>query len=313
MNSGGGSSAVTSTSLLPPWAYTLDPSNVKPVDKYIELVNLEFQAAYSAYAEKTFALQGEGFLWEDELYPGQGVQTVSSHTYEVDGIKALAARGRDGHTLLTKGETLLRDVIDGLRLNANTKIDDAYLRRAEIIVKNFEENTLPRLAQQMNLSNNFGSYGHHYLMAKAAEDVMAKLAEIGMDLYFKDYVLEKTFQQDAISVAPLYSEQELANAELQIKAGELQREYDQGRRIDDYNKWKEAKVGALKKLDMAGNALAKLMGMGSKEIIPYYRPSDISQIAGLALAGMGIYGAMKSSGMKTVGPAAAESGTGGIP
>lgn len=297
MNGGGGSSGVIQTELFPSWAteLTIDGVTVHPIDKYIELINTEFQAAYVAYTGSTYALQGEGFTWTDD----QGVQTVASHTYELDGIKALAARGRNGNAAVVLGETLLRDVIDGLKLNSNTKIDDAYLKKAEVIVTYFEENTLPELAQRMNLSGNFGSRGHHVLMAKAAEEVMAKLADIGMELYFKDYLLEKSLQQDAVSLAPSYGNEQIRNADIQIKAGELQREYEQGRRIDAYNQWKEVKYGPLKKLEIAGNAIRTLIGTSKKEVTPYNRPSDISQIAGLALAGMGIYGMYKDGQEKS--------------
>ena len=300
MNGGGGASAVSQTEVLPTWAYTLteggDP--IEPVNKYIELMTVEFQAAYVAYTEKTYALQGEGFSWTDD----QGAQAVGSHTYELDGIKALAARGRNGNTAVNLGITRLQDIIDGIKLNSNTKIDDAYLKKAEAIVKYFEENALPSLAQRMNMSGNFGSRGHHVLMAKAAEEVMAKLADIGMDLYFKDYLLEKSLQQDAVSIAPAYGDEQIRNANSLIRAGELQREYEQGKRIDDYNKWKEVRLGPLKKLERAGNAIRTLIGTSKQEVTPYNRPSDISQIAGLALAGMGVYG-MYKSGMseKTVG------------
>lgn len=293
---GGSGSANISTSTLPAWAI---PYAITNADSYLKLMETYSGSPYEAYGEgstvgkKTYAEQGEAFTWVDQ----NGTQYVDANTYEIDGIKAIAAAGREAsgmrRTLLSKGETLLQAVVDGLKFNLNTKIDDAYLKRAEIIVKEFEETTLPRLAQQMNLSGNYGSYGHHYLMAKAAEDVMAKLAETGMDLYFKDYVLEKSFQMDAVSMAPSYSEQEIINADLQIKAGELQREFYQGKLMDDWKKWAEKQQGIIRKLEVQGNSIRTLMGAQAREVVPYYRPSDISQVAGIGLAALGIYGAIK--------------------
>lgn len=290
MGGGSGSgNSVIKEQLLPPWALDVE------VPRYLEDMKRLSLEEYIGYAEVTYALQGEGFTWIDS----NGSHTIDPHTHEFDGIKALAYAGReaagDRRTLLTKAETLLQNVIDGIKLNANTKLDAAYLKRAEVIVKEFEETILPRLAQQMNLSGNFGSYGHHYLMAKEAETVMAKLADIGLDLYFKDYILEKTFQQDSVTLAPAFSEQELINAELQIKAGELQREYYQGKLIDDWRKFTEYQQGLIRRLDVAGNSIRAFLGAQSNEVVPYYRPSDMSQVAGLALAGMGLYGSIKGA------------------
>lgn len=282
MNGSGSSNSTIATELLPPWVRDVE------LPRYlIDMQNYSL-AVYTPYSGDTYALQDEGFSWTD----GQGFHSISN-TYETTGLKNLATRGRDGHPLLTKGETLLRNILDGIGINANTKIDTGYAKRAEAIVINFDENILPALARQMNFVGNYGSYAHHILMAKAAEEAMQKLAEIGMETYFKDYLFEKINQVSGINDAINYGDQDAINAEMQTKAGEIQREYWQGKLIDDHNKWMDVQTSTIRRLEIAGNSIRALLGAQKREDVPYYRPSDISQIAGLALAGLGFYGSGK--------------------
>ena len=278
MGGGGGSShqAVT-TNLLPDYA---QPYVEAYLTKMTELSNL----GYATYPGATYAEQ---------------------NTNELDGITALATRGRNGSPLITKGKLLLQNVLDGLKFNINPKIDTAYSKKAESIVKEFEEDTLPRLNQRFNLTNNFASDSHHWAQSKAAESVMAKLQEFGMDSYFKDYLSERLLQINSLFDARQYGEQEVTDAEILRSAGELDREWQQGKLEDIYKKWRDEIERITKRLEILGNGVRSLVGAHVEETSPFYRPSAISQIAGLALAGAGMFAMVK--GMST-GQAAPQTG-----
>lgn len=268
MGGGGGSqnNNITSTTLLPSWASG-------QVQTYLSM--LRGLDVYNPYTGTTYATQ---------------------NTDEIDGIAAIATRGRSSHSIISKGETYLRDALDGLKINTNSKMDTAYTKRAEAIITTFQEETLPRIHQTFNLSNNYGSDSHHWAQAKAAEQVMSQLQGIGMDIYYKDYVSERGLQISALGSAINYGTEDIHNAEILRQAGQFAREYTQGCLTDGWNRWNDTQDLHVKKNEIIGNAIRTLLGSVYRESVePYYLPSPIAQLAGVGLVGLGVYGMMKSA------------------
>lgn len=245
--------------------------------------------------------EAEAYLaraWElsQEAYATfSGTTYANQNADELEGISKIATRGRNSHEIITKGETYLRDVLDGLKLTNNPKITDVYLERAERIIREFEEDVLPRIDHIFNASGSYGSDAHHLTQVKEAEKVMARLAEIGMDSFFNDYLEERTYQTEALGVAIEYGTQDIVNAELLRQAGLYAREYTQGAYEDAYKKWIDEQTWEVRRLEIIGNAIRALVGAQSKTTTPYYRMSPIAQIAGIALAGASIISIMGGS------------------
>lgn len=266
----GASNQTVTTNLLPDYA---QPYVIAYLNKMSELSD----NAYATYPGATYAIQNA-----DEL----------------EGIAALADRGRNGSPLVAAGYASIQDVLDGFRFNTNTKIDEAYVRQAEVLVKEFEEETLPVINQFFNMRRSYGAMSHSWAQAKAAEKVMAKLQSIGMDLYFKDYVQERTLQIGNLDDAIVYGDQSAADSDTLRQAGELQREWQLGKLEDDYKKWHDETTKIIKRLEIIGNGLRTVVGAQHEVTEPFYRPSAFSAIAGLALAGAGMYAMYKGSSTK---------------
>lgn len=266
----GASNQTVTTNLLPDYA---QPYVIAYLSKMSELSD----NAYATYPGSTYAIQND-----DEL----------------DGIAALADRGRNGSTLVASGYASIQDVLDGIRFNTNTKIDDAYAKQAEVLVKEFEEETLPALNQRFNMLHSYGAMSHSWAQAKEAEKVMAKLQGIGMDLYFKDYVQERTLQIGNLDDAIVYGDQSAADADTLRQAGELEREWKLGKLEDDYKKWHDETTKIIKRLEIIGNGLRTVVGAQHEVTEPFYRPSAFTAIAGLALAGAGMYAMYKGASTK---------------
>lgn len=288
MGSGGGSNTTTiDKNLLPDYAQPY-------VESYLSRANTLSTEAYASYTGTTYAGQNS-----DEL----------------DGITRLADRGRNSHPIITKGETLLRDILDGLKINTNPKTDQGYLKRAESLIQEFEEETLPRLAHQYNNIGNYGGSAHNLAQAKAAEVLMAKLSETGLDLYFADYLIERGYMESALGRTVPYGTQKIADADLLRQAGLYAREYLQGSYNDAYRKFIDEQEASIKRLEILGNAIRALVGSRVSKTEPFYRPSTLSQVAGIALAGAGIVAGMykgftpNSSPFGTTGTA--DTGAGG--
>ena len=245
------------------------------VIKYLDAMTILSNNAYAPYIGSTYAAQNAN---------------------EVDGIKALADRGKNGSVLVVTGSASINDILSDLRFNTNTKIDESYTKQAEVFVREFEEETLPTINQIFNLANNYGSMSHAWAQAKASEKVMLKLQEIGMNMYFEDYMKERTFQISNLDNAIIYGEQPVNDADTLRSAGELQREFALGQLEDNYKKWHDEIIKVTKRLELLGNGLRTIVGAQHEETAPFYRPSPFAAIAGLALAGAGAYAAIKGAG-----------------
>lgn len=271
---GGSQSTVVDKNLLPDYAQY-------HVQQYLGRSGTLSLEAYATYAGATYAAQNQD---------------------EIDGITALATRGRNGHTIIAKAEVLLRDTLDGAKLNVNPKMDESYLRRAEAVLQELEEETLPRLAHEFNMTGNYGSHAHNLAQAKAAENVMAKLSEVGIDVYYGDYLSERAHMGKALGVGVPYGSMDVGDIDLLRQAGIYMREYTQGAYHDAFKKFKDEQEAQTRRLEILGNAIRSLVGAHSTKTEPVYRPSSLQQAAGIALAGLGAvasiykaYSAPKSS------------------
>lgn len=277
---GGSSNQTVTTNLLPDYA---QPYVIAYLNKMTELSN----TGYATYPGATYAEQ---------------------NTDELDGITALANRGTNGNALIAAGTVLLSNILDGLKINTNTKVDEYYIRQAEAVIKEFEEITLPSLNQRFNMSGNYGSLSHNWAQAKAAESVMSKLQDIGLNTYFQDYLSERSLQVDGLGHTVNYANQSISDAELLKKTGEFEREYSQGYLENEYKKFHDELTKIVKRHELLGNGVRAIVGAQTEVTSPLYRPSPFASIAGIAMAGIGIYGMMQGMRKTSVSQASGVNG-----
>src|SRR3990167_9421189 len=204
---------------------------------------------------------------------------------EQDGIEALASRADEGSSIAQKGKDLLEDIFDGLKLNANTKLDDAYTKKADILKQQLTEEILPELESEALSLGMLGSSGHNIRQTKAAEKTLAILVESSKDIYFDDYETARDIQENSRGHGIVYSGESTRDAELLRQAGLYKREYNQGSLEDAYRKWTANQVHAIAKLEILGNAVRATVGAMVTKTEPFFTPKPMSQIAGLAMVG----------------------------
>ena len=266
MNSGSGANTVT-TKLLPDFAegsvkrYVTRAWNMAnpKTDKY----NIDALKALSTYAE-----------WNSD---------------EQEGIEALATRADEGSSIVQKGKDLLEDIFDGAKLNANTKQDDAYTTKADILKQQLTEEILPSYESEALSIGMLGSSGHNVLQAKAAEKALAELTNISKNIYFDDYETARNLQENALGHGIVYGGESIRDAELLRQAGLYIREYNQGDLEDNYRRWLAEQVHAITKLEILGNAIRATVGSSVTKTEPYFVPKPISQLAGMAMAGASLF------------------------
>ncbi len=258
---GGGGNSVTYTNLLP----TYIPEVQVKVEEWMGAANTLSSSNFSAYGGVTYAAQ---------------------NTDETDGIAAVATRGRYGSTIELDGKAFLRNLYDGLKINSNTKIAAFYAAQIEELLQQFDEEVLPAI--RANYVFAWGSSEHNVAEAKASEKMMGKINEIAK-MFYDDYVAERQLQQQGMAHATPYGLQCIRDMEMLRQAGIYAREYDQGYKMDAWERWNESVILPVRNLDILGNATRTVMSTARTATTQYYKPPVWTQIAGLAITGLSLY------------------------
>ena len=175
---------------------------------------------------------------------------------------------------------MLEDIFDGAKLNANTKQDDAYTTKADILKQQLTEEILPSYESDALSIGMLGSSGHNILQAKAAEKALAELTNISKNIYFDDYETARNLQENALGHGIVYGGESIRDAELLRQAGLYIREYNQGDLEDNYRRWMAEQVHAITKLEILGNAIRATVGSSVTKTEPYFCPKTNISIGG---------------------------------
>ena len=73
------------------------------------------------------------------------------------------------------------------------------------------------------------------------------------------------------------------------QAGVYAREFDQGSKMDAWERYNEAAILPVRNLDILGNAVRTVMSTSRSQATKYYKPPVWSQIAGVAITGLSLY------------------------
>lgn len=232
---------------------------------------------------------------------------------ELEGISRLATRARNGSSIVSAGETVLRDTYDGLKLTNNPKLDALWARRKEEVIQEWDEETLPRIDSIANLNGVFGSSGHHVLQAKEAEKVMKRMAAIAYEIYGQSYFAERAIQQAALGIGIEYGTQDIKDAEMLRQVGLYKREYSQGAREDAYKRSLADIDMQIMRLEVLGNAIRTVLGSYVTRTSQLFYPGKFAEIAGIALAGMSLAGSIYGGGGGFGSPPASAGSPGAAP
>lgn len=275
-SSGGGGDSTTYTNLIPTYIPGFQDWTV------------EYLASASSLSMGNFIPYG------GNTYAAQDVN-------ETDGIAALATRGRSGSTIELDGKALLRNLYDGLKINSNTKIDALHAAQIESLLQEFDEEVLPAI--RSNYVMAWGGSEHNVAEAKAAERMMGKINDIAK-MYYDDYRHERSLQQQAMAHATPYGLQCIRDMEMLRQAGSYVREYLQRGYENAWEKWNDEVTFPIRNLDILGNAVRTILSTYRATTTKYYRPSQLNQIAGLAVTGLSMIAMFKGTSLNPYSNAA---------
>lgn len=277
-------------------------SSTTTIDKLPDWIEDQFAEKYLDWALNLYNDKDKFDAYEGDTYALQ-------NDNELDGIANLAARGRNGDPLITKGETYIKDVLDGDYLDGNTSdfdfVVDKVINKPK---RTMRSDIMSRLGGTLfytgensgvNLSKVFVSDSKYYSRTSRL-------------LYAENYKDESARQEQALTYGIEYGRQEVVDAEILRTAGLYQREYNQGALEDAYRVYYEEQTAWIRKLDVLGNAIRTIMGTQTAIDKPYYRPSPMMGAMGGAMAGAAVGTMFGGPGMGTVIGAAGGALLGGL-
>ena len=266
MSSGGGSSTSTST-------MNNVPAYAQPyVQAYLQRAsaiafNAEFDSYFTQYAAPTYA------DINDPLYPD-----------EIDGINALASRGRNGNATIIKGDNHVKAMLDGdYLLGTKPEFQSMLDNVTGKPNQSFADDVRPELGGSCYLVGDLSAENKAYdltanIPARYNDRTLAKI-------YSDNYRAERKYQDDSLPAGLEFVKQVGDNADMLRKAGLHYRVWLQGYDEDNYKKWFEGEALEVARVEVLGNAIRALVGTQTTKTEPYYRPNKMVGVVGGAMAG----------------------------
>ena len=213
---------------------------------------------------------------------------------EVDGINALAERGRNGSGIINKGKQVVSDIIDGDYLIGNKDEFQDMLTNATTRPSNtFESQIRSLLGGTLYNVGEISNENQAYNLTSAiASRYNARAASA---IYKTNYDMERINQDDVLRQNVEYAKEDVKDAEWLRMAGVYYRVWLQGSHEDSYRKWFEGQNLEVYRVEVLGNTIRALVGTHSKKTTPIYRPNKAIGVIGGAMSGAAT-GAMLSNG-----------------
>lgn len=250
-------------------------SSTTTVDKLPPEIESEYAMPYINRAKRLYKDKDHFDSYPYETYASQPDD-------EVDGITALADRGKLGDILITKADAYILPVLEGDYLPGTTSDFSTMLNN--VINK-------PKKEIRNNVLNLIGG-SLYYIGDNSGRNISRELFEdddyydrTANVLYAENYRNEKNRQDQTIPFAIDLGRQEVIDAETLRMAGLYQRVYNQEALTDAYKVYYEEQTAVVRKLDVYGNAIRAVMGTQTAIDRPYYRPSPIVGMLGGAMSG----------------------------
>lgn len=229
----------------------------------------------------------------DTTYLDYDGSTIAEQSQdEIDGVVAMASRGRDGDPVMNVAVIVMELILNGSFL----------LGTRQAFINMWSEVQSPLSSEMDTLKGLLGGTAY-YVGPPIVEDridgelssyATTILDRIERKLYRENYNIERELESVASGSANSIGGHSILDAELLRKAGLSQREYNSAILHDLYRIWLESQDSQIKKLDILGNGIRALVGTQSAITKPYYRPSKVASAIGGAAAGASVGSAIST-------------------
>jgi hypothetical protein len=275
---GGGSSqpqTVTQTSTQQPPAY-LQP--------FLTDIAKEAQSQYQS---------GSPSYFPENTFVPQSPETQQA-------LSALTNRATTGSPLQAAGNQQQLGTVQGDYLNSNPGLVGAIDAAVRPVTQNFQNAVLPGIASQFSAAGRYGSGAQADALGNASDAYMRNVGDIGSNLSFGNYNMERGIQNQAAQNAPSMAAADYTDPSRLAAVGQQQETYSAAELQDAINRFNFGQNLPNQKLGQYSSAIYGQNQGGTTsatQTSPYYSGNT-------ALAGLG-------AGLSTVGTAGNLFGKGG--
>ena len=224
-----------------------------------------------------------------ESYDGQTVAGMNQNQVDAFGMtrdRATAGSPQQGMANVNSYKTLRGDFLDP---SSNPYLSKTYDAAAGDLTRNYRNSVMPSVNSTFSLAGRYGSNAHQSAVSDASNNLGSSLSSMGNQIYGQNYQTERGNMMNAMSGAPALAQADYMDAGMLMGAGDAQRAFEQANLSDAQNRWNQQMQAPYSNLDVAGNSLMTVMGTGGKNTM-YGGGSNVGQIAGAGIAGLGLLG-----------------------
>lgn len=206
------------------------------------------------------------------------------------GWQAAANRAASGSPEMSAARSQLTNTINGGFLNSNPYLDQNIQNAQGDLVRSYNSVNKPAWDKAMGASGSFGNSGVMEYAQNDRNDLMGNLGKISSNMRMQNYGQERNLQQQAMSMAPTFANQDYTDINNLLNAGNQMQGFNNAQQQQQQQWWQEAQNYPANRLQMYGNALGINAGGTSNQQAP--DPSTFSQVAGGALTGAALWNAL---------------------
>ncbi len=235
-----------------------------------------------------------------QFYPGQTF--VGPSDYTTQAIESAAERAQAGSPLVSQaqqtvqqlaaGQSPLADTASGSMLGYNPFLQGTFASLARPLEQQFQQQ-IGNVTSQASRAGRYGSSAMGQMQAGAAESLAANLAGLGERLGYQTYSLERQLQAQAqqaqtdamlkaAQLAPGLAEQDYADAQKLLQAGQLKESYSRQELLDLINRFNFEQESPYRALQQFSAFLSGFPA-GGQQGTPSYTNPAASLLGGAAL------------------------------
>jgi hypothetical protein len=256
----GGSNGTTQTSSMPDWAV---PYAKGYLDQTAQIASQPYQA-----------------------YGGQRQAGLNQTQYA--GLDAIQNRAMNGSPLMDAASQTLQNTAGGGYLNSNPYLDQNVNAAMQNTVKNYQLATAPQRDRQMASSGSFGNSGVQQMQLEDQRQLSNNLGNMASQMYGQNYANERQLQQQSLSMAPSYANQDYLDAAQLMGAGNILQNNQQAGLNQDYQNWLDAKNYPSEQLAIMNGGFGPQNGQTTTQ--QGGQGSALGKAGGGALAGYSMFG-----------------------
>jgi len=219
----------------------------------------------------------------------QGSLVAGMSPYQDQAYQGIANRAMQGSPTMSAANGTLQNTLNGSFLGGNPQLQGQIDMAQGDLVRQWNNVAKPQWDTTMQQSGSFGNSGVAQAQAMAQEGLQRQLGNIDTTMRSNNYNTERGYQNQALSLAPTYANQDYTDLNNMAQAGQ-QYQTNQQKQLDaGYQQYLDARNYQTNQLGVFGNALTSAVGTQGTQTQTQPGMSTGSQLAGGAVTGAALY------------------------